>query len=323
MALMNSILSLNVVELLDRKYSYVISTSPEEFLLDLEHFIEFILEDASVKPFTHKIWRDFWIRAQYDRRLAEEQQLAIEIKTGLGGCHPEMDDTAMDRHPASTFDTDSYRYSFAEFDNIINGNAGDWGIPLVPLGEYYDASDVAKLIEILARKVGSYESIGEESNETRTVDHELKARLDSLKSRHSYTHKAWKSFQRVSPGRAIWEFATIVGKINPEPEAATQETAVNSFEQFWQSWKKRSMSPNYSWVSTAVYGNALRWPDGVIDFEMSKQIEAVFARSREYGTSSGRRLPRDRSTEVTVRDRDRPTNQLFGLFEEGDVITIG
>jgi len=46
------------LELLDRKYQFVIESPVESFMLDLQQFIKFLTEDELVKDFTGKILND-------------------------------------------------------------------------------------------------------------------------------------------------------------------------------------------------------------------------------------------------------------------------
>jgi hypothetical protein len=49
---MHSILSRQVIELLDRKYAFVAESSVENFMLDLQQFIQFITENEFIRDFT-------------------------------------------------------------------------------------------------------------------------------------------------------------------------------------------------------------------------------------------------------------------------------
>jgi hypothetical protein len=46
------------LELLDRKYQFVVESPVESFMLDLQQFIKFLTDDELVKDFTGKILND-------------------------------------------------------------------------------------------------------------------------------------------------------------------------------------------------------------------------------------------------------------------------
>src|SRR5262245_60336283 len=82
------------LELLDRKYQFVIESPVESFMLDLQQFIKFLTEDELVKDFTGKILNDIEQKClQYQSQLQSETLEAIEIKKALIKCYPDIDDS--------------------------------------------------------------------------------------------------------------------------------------------------------------------------------------------------------------------------------------
>src|SRR5262245_49991658 len=164
------------LELLDRKYQFVIESPVESFMLDLQQFIKFIIEDELVKDFTGKILNDSEQKSlQYQSQLQRETLEAIEIKKALVNKYPDIDDSNMPS-PEPNHSPIEYKRSFANFDDIVNkrGASRHWLLFPDPLG---DESDVARLLSILRVKVGqlknSLPQAGGESTGVNEIDYRL------------------------------------------------------------------------------------------------------------------------------------------------------
>src|SRR5262245_27139526 len=91
---MSQLIVVQALELLDRKYQFVIESPVESFMLDLQQFIKFLTEDELVKDFTGKIKKDSEQKSlQYQRQLQRETLEAIEIKKALANKYPDIDDS--------------------------------------------------------------------------------------------------------------------------------------------------------------------------------------------------------------------------------------
>jgi hypothetical protein len=188
------------LELLDRKYQFVVESPVESFMLDLQQFIKFLTEDELVKDFTGKILNDSEQKSlQYQSQLQRETLEAIEIKKALVDKHPGIDDSNM---PSPEPDHSQIEYigSFANFDGIVNKHGVSKHRSLFPdpLG---DQSDVARLLSILRGKVGQLkDSLPQAGGEGTGID-EIDYRLSGLEERHKFTHFGWVNYCRVSPSR--------------------------------------------------------------------------------------------------------------------------
>jgi hypothetical protein len=108
------------LELLDRKYQFVIESSAESFMLDLQQFIKFLAEDELVKDFIGKILNDIEQKClQYQSQLQRETLEAIEIKKALVNNYPVIDDSNIPS-PEPNHSQIEYMRSFASFDSIVN-----------------------------------------------------------------------------------------------------------------------------------------------------------------------------------------------------------
>lgn len=72
--MMKQSVSKEILELLDRKYAFVVEAADDTFLLDLEQFLQFIAGDPIIKDFTGKIVRQFEERVDsYQSTLDREK----------------------------------------------------------------------------------------------------------------------------------------------------------------------------------------------------------------------------------------------------------
>ena len=89
---MNRLISEQTIELLDRKFNFVMDSSTETFMLDLDQFINFLIHDELIKPFTSKLIRELAQKnIQYQTQLDREKENVIEIKRALLNHHPDID----------------------------------------------------------------------------------------------------------------------------------------------------------------------------------------------------------------------------------------
>src|SRR5262245_43353339 len=161
------------LDLLDRKYQFVIDSPVESVMLDLQQFIKFLTEDELVKDITGKFLNDIEQKSlQYQSQLQRETLEAIEIKKALVNDYPVIDDSNIPS-PEPNHSQIEYMRSFANFDSIVN-NYGDnrhWSLFPDPLD---DQSDVARLLSILRGKVGqlkdSLPQVGDESTGVDEID---------------------------------------------------------------------------------------------------------------------------------------------------------
>jgi hypothetical protein len=237
------------LELLDRKYQFVIESPVESFMLDLQQFIKFLTEDELVKDFTGKFLNDIEQKSlQYQSQLQEETQEAIEIKKTLVNIYPKIDDSNIPS-PEPNHSPIEYMRSFANFDDIVNKHGARRYRSLFP-DPLDDQSDVARLLSILRGKVGQLkDSLPQAEGESTGVD-EIDYRLSDLEERHKFTHIDWVNYCRVSPSLALLRLLEIEKRINPETESSSRWRELSIQESF-DTWLTER---HFSWIQDLTYG---------------------------------------------------------------------
>jgi hypothetical protein len=241
------------LELLDRKYQFVIGSPVESFMLDLQQFIKFLTEDELVKDFTRKISNDIDQKfLQYQSQLQREAQDAIEIKKALVNKYPDIDDSNM-TSPEPNHSPIEYKRSFANFDDIVNKRGASRHRLLFhdPLG---DESDVARLLNILRFKVGQLKnSLSQAGGESKGVN-EIDYRLSDLEERHKFTHIDWVNYCRVSASATLRRLQEIEKRINPEPEGSSRWRELSTLESVIEGFDTWLTDQQYSWIQDLTYG---------------------------------------------------------------------
>src|SRR5262245_42087110 len=241
------------LELLDRKYQFVIESPVESFMLDLQQFIKFIIEDELVKDFTGKILHDSEQKSlQYQSQLQRETLEAIEIKKALANKYPDIDDSNIPA-PEPNYSQIEYKRSFANFDDIVNkrGASRHRFLLLDSLG---DQSNVARLIHILRCKVSQLKiSLHQVDGESTGID-EIDYRLSDLEERHKFTHIDWVNYRRVSPSRALRHLQEVEKRINPEPEGSSRCRELSTLEWVIEGFETWLTEQQFSWIQDLTYG---------------------------------------------------------------------
>lgn len=249
---MSQVVSERVVELLDRKYDFVINSSLKTFMLDLKQFLEFLTEDELIKDFTAKLTNEVVHRAQdYANQLQKEKLMAIEIKEALLEKHPELDDTNLPP-PNVLGSFHEYEYSFANFNGVVERSQRT-GRPLE--SELLDdKSDVFILLNILHVKINIYQGEDGQGQPTKIMEEEIRFKLSDLDNIHKHTHLDWVNFCRISPGIILYSLQEAIKRINPEPEDQTAWRQMTLVEKLNHATDIYFSERGYEWITDATYG---------------------------------------------------------------------
>jgi hypothetical protein len=242
---MNQFTATSLVELLDRKYQFVIDTPLENFMLDLKAFVEFLLNDELIRPFTDKII--YQVNAEgerYRKQLEIETKTAVELRDAFIASYPSLDDTNAQRQNIADLD---YNYTFNYFNRVFN-ESYPTHTPF-QRGIMDDDSDVYLLIKILRQKTAR-------ARETLTdkFDQELDYKIEDLAALHDYTHKEWFNYQRISPGIALAGLISVVNRINPEPKDLSDWRSMTTIQEKLEHGMKQLLHESgFEWIKQASY----------------------------------------------------------------------
>ncbi|MCK4396634.1 hypothetical protein KAW96_08585 [candidate division WOR-3 bacterium] len=240
-----------LIEILDRKYNFLIKVPDGKFVLELAAFMDFIKTYEPICHFTEKVYRDFELKSQdYKARLDKEQEKAIGLKREIIEKYPDLDDSKME-YPGPEKVSNEYRSSFAAFDDIVNKVERVKSFQMEP-DILDDKSDVGKLILIIRTKIDEYKTREEKGNKTREIDEQIWIEYRNLREQHEHTQFDWINYCRISPGCTILEFSNMCEEINPEPKNYASK---EDFFEKWSGIDDLKVHWYYgSWVQDAVYG---------------------------------------------------------------------
>jgi hypothetical protein len=231
-----------LIELLDRRYSLVADASPQDFLLELDAFLDFIQSDEVLKYYVEQMVAQFQRRIQErDRAFEQQKREAIALRHRLVKIFPDLDDskTPFELDPQFDLPSETYQRSLAHFDDIMNA-INRWEGKIWPVSPdlYHDHSDVIKLLNILRRKLSLKErSLRQEGKDpSKEIPEDFRSDFDYLCDRHEHTHLDFVNHRRVSPGSSFAFLVDAVSKINPEPQK------FGSWQQIIQTVSERALS---------------------------------------------------------------------------------
>ncbi|MCL5036328.1 MAG: hypothetical protein M1269_04330 [Chloroflexi bacterium] len=237
----------DIINLLDRKFDFLMASKQEDFMLDLANFIEFLLEHDQIKDFTMKIYYKFTEeQKKYEEIQEKEKNQIITLADKIRKKYPEIDDSDKQYPGHPTLD---YMRSFAAFDDIVNKKRVK-SFPVEP-DMMDDDSDPHELLCIICAKIENYEEKDKNGEKIRTMDEDIILEYFHLNDERTYNFREWLNSCRVSAGNALVALYETVSKINPEPKKykslQDRDIQLNSFEE------KKSIHFD-SWIEGAAYG---------------------------------------------------------------------
>src|ERR1700752_4146024 len=241
---MNQFTAASLVELLDRKYQFVVDTPFDNFMLDLKAFLEFLLNDELIRPFTDKIIYQLNAEGErYRKQLETETKRAVELREVFIASYPSLDDTSAQRRNIADHE---YNYTFNYFNRVLNESYRSH--KPFQRGIMDDDSDVYFLIKVLRYKAArARETQGDKFNQ------ELDNNIEDLAALHDYTHKEWFNYQRISPGVALLGLIGIVNRINPEPKDLSHWRSMTIQEKIEHGVQEFLDESGYEWIKQASY----------------------------------------------------------------------
>lgn len=194
------------LELLDRKFRFLMETQYTFFYLELERFVTFLAENELVRDIANKLKREVEDRkATYQSELKHARERACELKERLQAVHPK------------TADQEGDYYTFAEFDLLVSVEQ-PIVIPKFQEKSLRDDSEVKKLIDVLCSKLTTLEYQIKYGKFSITIDSELTNDIDELRREQEFNFKKWFNFNKTSSGRALTDLESEVSEINPHPK---------------------------------------------------------------------------------------------------------
>jgi hypothetical protein len=121
----------------------------ESFMVDLKDFIDFLVKDEQIGPFTEKMmFKTQAAYERYDKQLETEKETAIQLRDLFVENYPDLDDTDRERQHLTDME---YEYTFHYFNRVLREPGFRIHRPLVkePLDDY---TDVYELIQVLRTK---------------------------------------------------------------------------------------------------------------------------------------------------------------------------
>lgn len=206
-----------LVDLLDRKYRLVNEARQEDFLLELDHFIRFIVEDETFKPYASRFFRELegWLSG-YREMLANEIYQAHQIRQELITKFPDLDDSQTPRPVlegdiVETVYTDPYFKSLAWFDETVDTVKRDgpslWSRNTELNNQ--DHTEVSRLLSILEEKIAKLPR--------EKIPEDIFLKFQTLQESHRHIYRTFLIECRTWPPASLDFLREVTARINPPP----------------------------------------------------------------------------------------------------------
>ena len=176
----------DLVDLLDRKFNFLMNSKKEDFMIDLYDFIQFLLEDDFFKEYSMKLVLDFLNEKDISEQIFNtEVEKLKEISDKIRKKYPKLDDSKR-KFKDKTIKR-AYMNSFAFFDDLITGNYKNRSVPM-RLELLDDKTKSRQFLDVLIHKIIEYEE-NEEHKHIRDFDKNLRKNIYELEKLHDYNFR--------------------------------------------------------------------------------------------------------------------------------------
>lgn len=240
----------DIINLLDRKFTFLIASKRKDFMLDLANFIKFLFEHNQVKNFTMKIYNEFVEeQKRYNEIQEKEKEKIVKLANKIKKKYPELDDSDKP-YPGPDRISTEYGFSFAAFNDIVRKIKRVEGFSLEP-DMMTDSSTPCALLNIIYNKIDKYQERDEKGLPLRKMDEKIVLEYRHLSEQRRYNFRDWLNSCRVSAGNALVDLYQITSKINPQPkkykDSQDRINQLTSIDILKSSWFE-------SWIEDATYG---------------------------------------------------------------------
>lgn len=246
---MRSLLSGEIADVLDRKYEFVCESSLGEFFLDAVAFVDWLVADAFIAPFSEKMLAGFLkARQTHEERLERQVAEAEAVRDdfiALYGRAPDLGGSGADLGVAQQPTADAGRASTEiEVDGGSLDRAGT-GVSPNPIERRWDDFDALlkserrvpplsadpadgipdsyadRIVWAAEGVLSAYESRNFENVAKRELDPGLRERYDRLSFERQTARTEWLATLRTSPGFALEELRLVFEELYPRPVVRT------------------------------------------------------------------------------------------------------
>ncbi|HQU81545.1 MAG TPA: hypothetical protein PKY59_00375 [Pyrinomonadaceae bacterium] len=219
---MNQFTAQQKIELLDRKYSFLMNSSTETFLFDLVGFIKFIREDEIIKDFTDKIRQDFELAKRNHRQNLS--QWFSKVKR------------IMKKHQVQFLNESDYWLNdyISSSNHFING--------------FLNPSSPKTRLETILRDEIQAEHIVfrlQTRCENENWDKKTKDNIGDLIKENKFYFSEWKLVCKTSTGRSLEDLEYIVLLLFGKPKYSKEVNAMKPNTRFSHWYEESENEENY------------------------------------------------------------------------------
>jgi hypothetical protein len=208
-------LSKHTIDLLDRKFQFLMESQTETFLFDLLHFINFLRDDDTLQPITDKLGEKFLVESKiYLNHLKLEKEELLKLKNETIKRHPELLQTAkLLKNKGIDLQFSPLGYNWEFFDSACRFNE------TLHNGERFDSmfelTSARQLLEFFAGISSNYKKY---IDNTWQIDKDIFYKFAEICKLHDFKLKEWRIFLQTSPANIFAKLQSTIDSINPQPK---------------------------------------------------------------------------------------------------------
>lgn len=229
------------INLLDRKFEFIIKLPPGDFLLELENFVHFVLTDETVAQYSNTLFYRFKRKnLEFSRLALELLDQLLEIRDAILSQHPHLDDSDIvvpDDLQDSVSDEKYFR-SFAYFKAVSNKVKSS-------LPDEYPNDRIEKDISALEQILRCKFSDIQHNNKAE----ELFLKLNMISDSKVHLFRKIKNYHRTSPDGSLVALCKIAENINPSPHK------YKSLADLGDTVIERLILSEYGAIQEVIYGS--------------------------------------------------------------------
>ena len=238
-----------IIDLLDRKFNYLMDSPNENFMINLSCFVKFLSASNHIKDYTNKLVAKFSEEYNSQKQIQEKEiKKIIKLANKIKQKYPQLDDSKIPCPKAGVQQLKYYEETFAGFNKIAKQFSNKEFI--INVNRTTDNSISKLLLNITDRKIQIYNH----QNKTKPkFDDTLYNEFLNLKEDRLYNYRAWLNYCRISAGHSIIMLLLIIGKINKKP---TIFKNIKDRYNHLRSNITTLMSNSDGWIEQLTYGAA-------------------------------------------------------------------
>jgi hypothetical protein len=235
-------LSKHTIDLLDRKFQFLMESQTETFLFDLRLFVNYLREDEIISYILTKLDRELEEACLiYIDKLKVEKIEVVKLKNELLKIHPELLETSrLIREKGEDWHQKAKSYEWELFYSLIQ--LDEQLVNYEEVNGKYDLTPSGQMMDFLNRICRDWKYI----NRKWKSNPKIHQKLSDLSSRHNHELREWRIFCKIAPANAFARLKATADGVNLSPNwfrnrETKEKSGLNISAFFNIQWTARNL----------------------------------------------------------------------------------